>query len=73
MFTRYIVLCAVLAMCQIVPIEQVTLVFLFYNIRYVSFKWSLHWTPIFECLMTWLVAKNGHQKDLCYDKLGLCG
>ena len=22
--------------------------------------------------MTWFVAKNGHQKDICYNKFGLC-
>ena len=37
-----------------------------------SFKWSLNRTPIFEYLMTWFVAKNGHQKDICYNKFGLC-
>ena len=31
-----------------------------------------NWTPIFKWYMARLVGKNGHQKDMCYNEIGLC-
>ena len=31
-----------------------------------------HQTPIFEWYGTWLVVKNRHQNDTCYNEIGLC-
>ena len=30
------------------------------------------WTPLFEWCMARIVVKNGHQKDTCYNEIGLC-
>ena len=32
----------------------------------------LNWTPIFDWYMARLVVKNGQQRDMCYDEIGLC-
>ena len=32
----------------------------------------LHWIPIFELHVVRCGSKNGHQKDLCLDEIGLC-
>lgn len=34
---------------------------------------SFNWPPIFEWYVVRVAVKNGHQKDMCYDDLKLCG